>query len=122
MVRFTNYDEGLTYYPQRVIMTVMEKRSPHYDLVRVQSDVSRLKAAAFTKSSLDGGRALGLTVEDMIGVIAKLSPRQFYKSMTTYADHRVWQDVYVAPTPVQKDAYIKVTLRGHAPVIQFKEK
>jgi hypothetical protein len=45
-----------------------------------------------------------------------------YKSMTTYADHRVWQDVYHVATPVRKDAYIKITLRDAAPVIQFKEK
>jgi hypothetical protein len=53
---------------------------------------------------------------------ASLSRREFYKSMTTYADHRVWQDVYHATTPVRKDAYIKITLRDAAPVIQFKEK
>ena len=41
---------------------------------------------------------------------------------TTYADHRVWQDVYHAPTPARRDAYIKITLRGTASVIQFKEK
>jgi motility quorum-sensing regulator/GCU-specific mRNA interferase toxin len=41
--------------------------------------------------------------------------------MTTDADHRVWQDVYHADTPVKKQAYIKITLRDMAPVIQFKE-
>ena len=25
--------------------------------------------------------------------------RHFYKSMTAYADHRVWQDVYHVPSP-----------------------
>ena len=79
-------------------------------------------AAAFTKTALDGGRAMGLTTAEMLAVIAKLTRREFFKSMTTYADHRVWQDVYHAPTPVRKDAYIKVTLRDGAPVIQFKEK
>jgi len=44
------------------------------------------------------------------------------KSMTTYADSHVWQDVYHAMTPVRKEAYIKITLRDWAPVIQFKEK
>jgi motility quorum-sensing regulator/GCU-specific mRNA interferase toxin len=48
--------------------------------------------------------------------------REFYKSMTTYADHRVWQDVYHAATLIRKDAYIKITLRAATPVIQFKEK
>jgi len=99
----------------------MEKRTPHYDLARVQADVVRLGAAAFTKSALDGGRAMGLTSAEMLAVVAALTGRAFHKSMTTYADHRVWQDVYHAATPVRKDAYIKITLRDTAPVIQFKE-
>jgi motility quorum-sensing regulator/GCU-specific mRNA interferase toxin len=100
----------------------VEKRTPHYDLARVQADVARLGAAAFTKTALDGGRAMGLTSAEMLGVIAALTRRNFYKSMTTYADHPVWQDVYHAATPVQKAAYIKITLRDTAPVIQFKER
>lgn len=100
----------------------MEKRRPHYDLARTQADVARLGAAAFTKTALDGGRAMGLTSAEMLAVIASLTRRNFYKSMTTYADNRVWQDVYHAATPVRKEAYIKITLRDAAPVIQFKEK
>lgn len=71
---------------------------------------------------MDAGRAMGLTTADMLTVVASLSRRQFYKSMTSYADHRVWQDVYHAATPVRRDAYIKITFRDAAPVIQFKEK
>ena len=100
----------------------MEKRSPHYDLARVQADVARLEAAAFTKTALDGGRIMGLTTTEMLAVIASLTRHNFYKSMTTYADHRVWQDVYYAETPVRRDACIKITLRDMAPVIQFKER
>ncbi len=100
----------------------MEKRAPHYDLARVQADVAPLGAAAFTKTALDGGRTMGLTTAEMLTVIASLSRRHFHKSMTTCADHRIWQDVYHAATPVRKDAYIKVTLRDAAPVIRCKEK
>ena len=100
----------------------MEKRTPHYELARIQEQVRRLRAAAFTKTALDGGREMGLTTAEMVAVISSLSRRNFYKSMTTYADHRVWQDVYHADTPVNKRAYIKITLRDLAPVIQFKEK
>jgi len=100
----------------------VEKRKPHYHLARIQVDVARLGAAAFTKTALDGGRAMGLTSVEMLAVIASLTRRDFYKSMTSYADHRVWQDVYHAATPVRKDAYIKISLRGATPVIQFKEK
>ena len=100
----------------------MEKRTPHYDLVRIQEQVRRMGVAAFTKTALDGGRQMGLTTAEMLSVIGFLSRQQFHKSMTTYADHRVWQDVYHAATPMGKEAYIKFTLRDLAPVIQFKEK
>ena len=65
---------------------------------------------------------MGLTSAEMLKVVAGLRRRNFYKSMTSYADHLVWHDVYHAPTPVGKEAYIKVTIRGSAVVIQFKEK
>jgi motility quorum-sensing regulator/GCU-specific mRNA interferase toxin len=100
----------------------VEKRVPHYDLVNIQADVKRRGIAAFTKTALDGGRAMGLTSSEMLAVVASLGRRDFFKSMTTYADHRVWQDVYHRATPVGKDAYIKLTLWDGAPVIQFKEK
>jgi len=82
----------------------VEKRTPHYELARIQEQVRRLRAAAFTKTALDGGREMGLTTAEMLAVISSLSRRNFYKSMTTYADHRVWQDVYHADTPVNKQA------------------
>jgi len=75
-----------------------------------------------TKTALDGGRDMGLTSGEMLAVTAGLTRRNFHKSMTTCADHRIWQDVYHAPTPVDKDAYIKITMRDAEPVIQFKEK
>ena len=62
---------------------------------------------------------MALTGVEMLAVVAALTRRNFYKSLTTYADHRIWQDVYHAPTPVGKEAYIKVTMRDTAPVIQF---
>lgn len=47
----------------------------------------------------------------------------FYKSMTTHADHRIWQDVYHADLSSGLQAYIKLTLREKGSVvIQFKEK
>jgi len=100
----------------------MEKLKPHYDLAAVQRQAAALGVRAFTKSALDGGRKLGLTTDDMLAVIASLTRAHFYKAMTTFADPRIWQDVYHAPTPIRKDAYIKITLRDTAPVIQFKER
>ena len=45
---------------------MMEKRTPHYDLAAVKVEVARLRASAFTKTALDGGRALGLTSGEML--------------------------------------------------------
>lgn len=99
----------------------MEKRIAHYDLTAVIAVVRVRRAAAFTKTALDGGREMGLTSAEMIEVVCALTPGCLYKSMTTYRDSRVWQDVYHADTPAGK-AYVKVTLRADgAPVIQFKE-
>jgi motility quorum-sensing regulator / GCU-specific mRNA interferase toxin len=100
----------------------MEKRVPHHDLGMIRAAVVQLGPAAFTKTAMDGGRTMGLTMAEMLAVIASLSRRDFYKSMTTSADHRIWQDVYHAATPVRKEAYIKITLRDASPVIQFKER
>lgn len=65
---------------------------------------------------------MGLTTFEMLQVIAGLSRRDFYKSMTTYADHRVWQDVYHASVPGGRVAYIKLTQVNDRPVVQFKER
>jgi len=48
----------------------MEKRTPQYDLARIQADVARLGAAAFTKAALDGGRTMGLPSAEMLAVVA----------------------------------------------------
>ncbi len=65
---------------------------------------------------------MGLTVVDMLNVIACLRRRDFYKSMTTHHDHRVWQDVYYGSCPAGQVAYIKLTEVAERIIIQFKEK
>jgi len=86
--------------------------------------ISGRSVAAFTRTELCNGRAMGLMVGEMVDLVRSLGRGNFYKSMTTHADHTVWQDVYHAMTPVGKEAYIKVTGTGGGlpPVIQFKEK
>lgn len=99
----------------------MEKRKAHYELRAIIALVREKKAAVFTRTAIDGGRRMDLTVADMIDVICELNARCLYKSMTTHNDNTVWQDVYHADTPGGR-AYIKFTLRTDgALVIQFKE-
>jgi motility quorum-sensing regulator/GCU-specific mRNA interferase toxin len=100
----------------------MEKNTPHYDLGMIKEDVRRLGRDAFTKSARNNGRDLGLSLEEMQEVVFELSSRMLYKSMTTYGDHRVWQDVYHINSH-HLEIYIKVTYcsGGEPPVISFKE-
>jgi motility quorum-sensing regulator/GCU-specific mRNA interferase toxin len=100
----------------------MEKLKPHYDLATVQARVAELGVLALTRTAVDGARALGLTTGDALDIVAGLTRRAFYKSMTTHADARVWQDVYHAPLPDRRVAYVKLCLVADRPVIQFKEK
>jgi motility quorum-sensing regulator/GCU-specific mRNA interferase toxin len=80
----------------------MEKRTPH------------------CKLALAGGAALGFGFDEIIGVVTALTPRDFYKSMTTYADHRVWQDVYRPKTPAG-EVYLKLTVIDDVLIVSFKE-
>lgn len=64
---------------------------------------------------------MGLYPPDGLAVVLGLQPEMLFKSMTTYADSQVWQDVYHAICPNGKTAYIKITLRPGTVMIQFKE-
>jgi motility quorum-sensing regulator/GCU-specific mRNA interferase toxin len=79
----------------------MEKRTPHCKLSVVKALVEAGQVRT-TFTALAGGAALGLDFEAMVGVIMSLTSQDFYKSMTTHADHRIWQDVYrPLTTPVR---------------------
>lgn len=49
-----------------------------------------------TASARAGLIALDWDDEVAVKVIQKLTRREFYKSMTCYADSKIWQDVYRA--------------------------
>lgn len=73
-----------------------------------------------TFSALAGGAALGLDFDGIVAVVMSLTPTDFYKSMTTHADHRIWQDVYRPSTPVG-DIYLKLTVVEDVLIVSFKE-
>ncbi|MBC7963052.1 MAG: type II toxin-antitoxin system MqsR family toxin [Steroidobacteraceae bacterium] len=100
----------------------MEKRQPHYPLTALQARIAEQGIMAFTATALFNAAAMGLSEEQALLVLASLTRAMFYKSMTTYADSSIWQDVYHAATPGGMVAYIKLTLQQGAVVIQFKEK
>jgi motility quorum-sensing regulator/GCU-specific mRNA interferase toxin len=102
----------------------MEKRTPHYKLIDVQTVVADHQSCPFTATALRGGFALGLTEPEMRGVVLALKRHDFYKSMTTHIDHKDWQDVYHGMTQDGIAVYIKITFSSddRPPIIQFKEK
>jgi len=50
-----------------------------------------------------------------------LTAADFYKSMTTYADHRIWQDVYRTRTAENDEVYLKLTVIDDLLIVSFKE-
>ena len=73
-----------------------------------------------THSARSGATALGLALSDMLNVVMTLAPADFYKSMTTHADHTVWQDVY-RPRTQAGDVYLKLTVIDDVLIVSFKE-
>ena len=97
----------------------MDKPTPHCKLTVVKALVEASKVRA-TRSARIGATALGLEFSDMLAVVMALTPVDFYKSMTTHADHTIWQDVYRPSTQVG-DVYLKLTVIDDVLIVSFKE-
>lgn len=97
----------------------MEKGTPHCKLPAVKLLIESGQVRT-TRSAREGAAALGFDFDGMLGVLLALTPSDFYKSMTTHADHRVWQDVYRPTTPVG-EVYLKLTVIDDVLIVSFKE-
>ncbi len=98
----------------------MEKYTPHCKLARVKAltDSGKIRA---TRLANEGATALGFDFNEMLAVVKSLNPADFYKSMTTRADHRIWQDVY-RPMTAAGQVYLKLTVIDDVLIVSFKEK
>ena len=99
----------------------LEKKTPHYPLERVKALIEQgnfrvTKAAQDTAVRDFGFRvAANLTLQ-----VLALERSDFYKSMTSAMDSRIWQDVYL-PTVGGEKAYLKVQIVSDTTVvISFK--
>jgi motility quorum-sensing regulator/GCU-specific mRNA interferase toxin len=97
----------------------MEKQTPHCKLTEVKALVGLGKVRA-TRSARLGATELGLDISDMLAVVMALTTTDFYKSMTTHADHTIWQDVY-RPGTQAGDVYLKLTVIEDVLIVSFKE-
>lgn len=87
----------------------MEKLRPHYQLQMVLLVASEPARVRFTQVAYHGAVELGLEEADMYAAVRCLHSTVFYKSMTTYGDHTIWQDIY-RPSYKGRQLYIKLTM------------
>ena len=97
----------------------MEKRSPHYKLAVVRALAGKGQVQT-TRTAREGATALGIDFDHMLGVVLALTSSDFYKSMSSHADHHLWQDVY-RPQTAFGDVYLKVTVIENLLIVSFKE-
>jgi motility quorum-sensing regulator/GCU-specific mRNA interferase toxin len=97
----------------------MEKQTPHCKLSVVKAMIDEGNVRT-TKAAREGGAALGMDFDSMIAVVMTLTTADFYKSMTTHSDHRIWQDVYRPTTPMG-EIYLKLTVIDEVLIVSFKE-
>ena len=84
----------------------MEKLKPSHDLEAFKAAFARHRTA--TKTALLTAEEIGYERTDIAAVVERLKPRNFIKSMTSYNDHRQWQDVYIIEDR-GKSIYLKFT-------------
>lgn len=100
-----------------------EKRKPTYDLDAFKAAFSTVDRLNITGAALRGAASLGFDRSGIVNVIRAMRRGHFYKSMTSYADHRIWQDVYHVPSDAGL-LYVKFTadIVAQFLLLSFKEK
>jgi motility quorum-sensing regulator/GCU-specific mRNA interferase toxin len=75
----------------------VEKRKPSFDLARFIAVCGDPRQLAITGTALRTAIEFGFGRNEITQVIRAMKPAHFLKSMTSYGDHRRWQDVYHVP-------------------------
>ncbi|MBF0412421.1 MAG: type II toxin-antitoxin system MqsR family toxin [Desulfamplus sp.] len=98
----------------------MEKHIPHYSLAEIKAQMTTIESMNLTVSAMSGIRKIGMAKSDALSVVQELTWKNFYKSMTTYNNNSIWQDVYHTQW---KDIglYVKFQRANEYFIISFKE-
>jgi motility quorum-sensing regulator/GCU-specific mRNA interferase toxin len=98
----------------------VDKRKPTYDLEALKAAADRMRVTLVATRS---AAALGFGRGEIAAVIRTMRRVDFYKSMTSHGDHRLWQDVYHVPSPAGT-LYVKFTadIVSEFLLLSFKEK
>ncbi|MBQ6297525.1 MAG: type II toxin-antitoxin system MqsR family toxin [Selenomonadaceae bacterium] len=96
----------------------LEKFNPSYSLTEFKNSDYRI-----TVKAKKDARNLGLDIDDIREIVSTMELKHFYKSMTSYADHKIWQDVYHVPCG-DLVLYVKFTknILSEFMLLSFKEK
>jgi len=100
----------------------MEKHKSHYGLDTLKLLLLHESTRIVTRSGRQGAATLGyFDDESMVARVLRIASREFYKSMTTYGNTKIWQDVY-RTNDGNVGIYIKLqkTLGGKGVIISFK--
>ena len=76
----------------------MEKLRPTYDLQAIKVALGSIDTLSMTVTAFRKAVELGFDRAGIVDVIASMERHMFFKSMTTFSNHRVWQDVYHIPS------------------------
>lgn len=97
----------------------MEKRIPHTPLNKIKKLIEANKIN-FTRSAIKSAANLGMKESNIVDVVLSLTAQDFYKSMTSNADHKIWQEVYRPKTHFGQ-LYCKLTVIDHVLIVSCKE-
>lgn len=99
----------------------MEKKKPHYSLREIKNLINDGKVFITRNAQRTAGEIYGFDFDQILEIVSKLDISDFYKSMTSHNDNKLWHDVYKKRSNTEF-YYIKVQiLDGSALVISFKE-
>jgi motility quorum-sensing regulator/GCU-specific mRNA interferase toxin len=101
----------------------VEKRKPAFDLTAFKAVCGDPERLAITTTALRTAAELGFGRNEIAAAIRSMQPAHFVKSMTSYWDHRRWQDVYHVPW-AEVVLYVKFTddVVTEFTVLSFKER
>jgi motility quorum-sensing regulator/GCU-specific mRNA interferase toxin len=102
----------------------VEKRRPSHDLERFKRVCGSTATIGIALSAQMSAQRIGFNLDAVAATVRSLKRNMFYKSMTSFADHRQWQDVYHVPTPSGLTIYLKFTddTLTEFVILSFKEK
>jgi motility quorum-sensing regulator / GCU-specific mRNA interferase toxin len=82
-----------------VYISVAIKQRPHHNLATIKAKFATVETLEITRTAVDGARALGYALEDVVEAVQALEPSDFVKSETAHSppNSKVWHDTYNLP-------------------------